>query len=186
MPLTAGVQLIMPIYRYVADSDSFACIAPKGPKDRKAIDSLYDDKPKAKKWTPARVSLDVSQGKLGDFPSLYGGIPVFSERAWEILQPLLLGCVEALPLILPTHRKYYAIHVLDVVNALDTEKSVLDYFPNGSVMDIEKIVFKKNAIQNKHMFKLPEKYSSDVYLSDYFKKTVDGNKLKGIEFDKVA
>ena len=176
----------MSIYKFFAESDRFACIAPRGPKDRKAFDSLFDSTPKAAKWIPPRVSLDKSQGKLGDFPSLYGNIPVFSEHAWATLEAMLRGSVEALPIVLPVDSRYLAIHVLDVMDALDKGKSELTYFSSGKVMGVDKYAFKTNKLHNKHIFAIPETDGAEVYLSDDFKKAVEQNGLRGIRFKKLV
>src|SRR5215469_7160621 len=106
----------MNIYRIIPDSDLYECIHARE-CDR---DLLYfsSGKSMSAKWIPVPVlpderlaenSLDEPVPAKGDFPSLYRSTPVFSERAWNALYPLIHGSVESLPLIHPSGEKYFAI-----------------------------------------------------------------------------
>lgn len=146
------------IYRYAPDPNRFEALEPKSPKDLRTSNRFYKSKPMAKNWKPFEVKRWA--GRVGDFPSLYGFIPVFSQRAWDVLGPLLADVVEALPIKHPSGKAYYAINVLQVVDCLDRKRSQLEFSSSGKVMGVEKYVFDPKRLPPFHMFKIPE--SSDL------------------------
>jgi hypothetical protein len=172
------------IYQYIADPDHFECIAPKSRKDEKFCDRFYECKPMGKGWKPFAVRRD-SKMKVGDFPSLYGFLPVFSQRAWESLRSLIENAVEALPFKHPSGDAYYAINVLDVVDALDLKKSQPVFYATGQVMRVKEHWFKERLVKGKHMFKVPETSGTEVFVSVQFKSVVEEAKLKGLRFAQV-
>jgi hypothetical protein len=174
----------MQFFKFTPDINKFECIAPASPADDKAIQRIFEAQPLAKKWKPPSVRRD-SRFKPGDFPSFEGPIPVFSERAWIGLQPLIESAVEALPIKHPSGDKYFAIHVLDVVDALDRRKSPVELFPNGKVMEVVHYCFKAKLLKSKHMIRIPESIYLEVLVSDTFKKRVEELKLKGALFQPL-
>lgn len=65
----------------------------------------------------------LSEGYKSDFPKFWGRsmVPVLSEQALHVVHDLIKDKAEALPLKHPEH-KYFAIHVLNVVDALDYDR----------------------------------------------------------------
>lgn len=174
----------MSIYEYCPDSDSFESFLLKSSKDEKTINRLMDCKSIGKAWAPLAIKIDQSMGGKSDFPSMEG-IPVFSERAWRMLEPLIGRHVEALPIRHPKSDVFYAINVLEMVDALDRKKSVVDLYPNGKVMSIEKYVFKATAIRGKSIFKIPETHGVLVFVSEEFRSCVERSKMKGLIFKRL-
>jgi hypothetical protein len=183
------------LYRYVADSDKYDSLDDEG-------DWIWEAKPLAKSWKPARVAYYTNKGKCGDFISLTGPVPVFGERAWEVLRPLIGESVEALPLI--CDRKivaprygdikkvpagpfgpFCAIHVLKVVDCLDRKKSGISE-DEDTVYFVPKYVFRPHRWKGEAIFKLPETQGLEVLVSDEFKNVVKENNLKGLEFVKLG
>lgn len=143
------------------------------------------------KWTPIPVRnlFKEDEGEFpktaGDFPSLSGSIPVVSEKAWQILSAYIKNEVEALPLITKTG-SYFALNVLDIVDGLDKEKSEISYRSSGRVSRVFKYVFHEEKIKGKYMFKIPETKGLEVYVSEEFKKLIEENNLKGLDFSKIV
>lgn len=52
------------------------------------------------------------------------GVQIISEKAKNVLEPIVGDTIEFLPLI--HKQKYYAMHVLRVLEALDTNKTIFD------------------------------------------------------------
>jgi hypothetical protein len=174
----------MQFFKFTPDINKFECIAPASPADDKAIQRIFEVQPLAKKWKPPSVRRD-SRFKAGDFPSFEGPIPVFSERAWIGLQPLIDSAVEALPIKHPSGDKYFAIHVLDVVDALDRKKSAVKLYADGGVMRVVNYCFKSKPLKGKQIFRIPESVYLEVLVSETFKKRVEELKLKGILFQPL-
>ena len=170
----------MKIYKYRPDSDTYNSLHNLGD-----FSAFYVTKPLASGWEPPYREEDRTVGKVGDFPSLIGGVPVFSLRAWEVLRPLIDNTVEALPLETDGGR-YYMIHVLDHVEALDYSRAEVTRFSEGGVMYVDSYAFKPGLLRGKHMFKLPETARSDVYVSETFKSLVEKAGLEGLALVYLA
>ena len=175
----------MRVYRYVADSDKYECIAPMSATDRKITERFFECRPLFETWKSISVSCDATMGGAGDFPSLYGNIPVFSYRAWEALRPLIENFVEALPIKYPSGQLYYAINVLNIIDVLDRDRAELKLFPNGKVMRVARYSFNDGALRGQHVFKIPDTSGIELFVSSEFKKCVELQKLKGLIFQQV-
>jgi len=136
-------------------------------------------------WTPLAVELS-SDGLPGDFPSLGGTPLVFSERALSLLSPLMIGCIELLPLACTTE-SLSVVNVTKVLDCLDHAQSQFKHFSDGQrIMRVEKYVFREPCIHQAHIFKIPEQIRNRHYVSDTFKATVETNGLRGMVFHQVA
>lgn len=173
----------MSVYRIVPDSNTYDALLAASPEDRKRLDALKG-KPRGAPWQPARVVLDPV-GQPGDFPSLRRELPVFTERAWEALRPLVGPSVEALPLA-GTAEPLYAIHVLDVADCLDHSRSKIQWYPSGLLMWVDEYAFKEGYLGDRHLFKLRETAGIEVLASETFRELVESNNLKGLIFQKIA
>ncbi len=170
----------MTVYEYIADSDKFDCLTLKSTRDEKVADKFAEGKPLAPSWRPIAVVSEPRPKKAGDFPSLFGYMPVFSQRAWDGLRPLISTAVEALPIKHPSGEPYFAINVVAVVDALDLKKSKVVRYPTGQVMAIEEYVFMPKKLAGHHLFKIPESKGREVLLSEEFRQRVAELKLKGL------
>jgi hypothetical protein len=165
---------------------------------------FWEGKPLTRVWEPVHVFYYRTTGKSCDFPSLHGYVPVFTTRAWGVLQPLIGHSVEALPLVCDTRivvpkrgdkmrvpagpfGPFYAINVLNFVDCLDYDHSEIVWFSHGVVMLVESYAFKNpGLLRGKHIFRLPETRALEVLVSDEFKNTVEKNNLVGLEFPKLG
>ena len=141
-------------------------------------------------WTPIPVRLFEEEGEepkpLGDFPSLFAGVPpVFSKKALDVLTPLIGDSIEALPLA-GVGDDFCVINV-EVVDCLDQQRSKYERFESsGRIAYITRYVFRENCLENKHIFRIPELPLSAVFVSDAFKALVEVNDLQGLIFERVA
>jgi hypothetical protein len=170
----------MKIYKFTTDPDNYNSLHNLGD-----FSAFYVAKPLAPGWEPPYREEDRTVGKAGDFPSLIGGVPVFSLRAWEVLRPLIDNTVEALPLE-TDGGSYYMIHVLDHIDALDYARAEVTRFSEGDVMWVDSYAFKPGLLKGKHMFKLPESARSLVYVSEAFKTLVEKAGLEGLNLEYLA
>jgi hypothetical protein len=194
----------MKFYMYQVDVNKYnQALDASGP----AIRSLdrFTGNPIGKSWKPLRLPLD-DHGRIGDFCPILGtsGVPVFTEKAWTALQPLIGPRVEALLLLcnqryvhLPGDKHklepagpfgpFFAINVLDVLDCLDHKKSDVRYDSKGRLDEIRDHVFRASRQIKSHIFKLVEQpgASGEVFVSEEFKRLVEQHKLKGLEFYPV-
>lgn len=172
----------MTIYRIVPDSDTYHSLSIID-SEHVEIFRQFTGKSLAHSWFPVQVRIFRAK-KSGDFPSLLSHVPIFSERALQILRPLISNSLEALPLKCD-FGKFYAANILDVVDCLDDSLANIERFSSGRIMAIERYAFKEDCIEGKHIFKIPETALQDVLVSDNFKSLVEENGLLGLEFKQV-
>jgi hypothetical protein len=174
----------MSVYKLVPDGDSYDSLLYDEQDDTVSIDRQFNGQPLARSWIPVRVKI-YSVGQRGDFPELGSHIPVFSERAWRILEPLIGASVEALPLACD-EGTFLAINVTDVADCLDHERSSISRFSDGRVMWVDSHVFKEGCVGDRNIFKIPESRLAAVFVSEKFKKAVEDTGLEGLIFRQVA
>jgi hypothetical protein len=179
----------MSFYLYRPDANNFAGIGFSLADDERIGDVHYTDTPLAEKWiAPVAHGFEDNPETEGDFPSLsnFWRIPVMSQRAWDTLLPLIGYCCEALPIIHPTGKHYSIIHVMDTVDCLDCTKSELTRnATTGRVNRIYRYAFKDEMLHAKHIFKLPLECGGELIVDDEFRKAVQANKLKGLQFKEL-
>jgi hypothetical protein len=118
--------------------------------------------------------------KMRDCMDAGVGAPGLSKKAVEILIPLLGNNVQLLPLKHPTF-EYFRLNVLQVIDAIDYEKSTFRKLPNGKLLTVKEYVFKPDCLMGIDIFKDPY-FTTNVYVSDRFRQTVLDNKLTGFDF----
>ncbi|GIW96756.1 MAG: hypothetical protein KatS3mg111_0089 [Pirellulaceae bacterium] len=175
-------------YRYHPDANNYAGIMLR-PEDRDVIKIRHVTSPIADEWVPVEV-LDIEDNPSthGDFPSLvnYNMIPVMSLRAWDALRPLIGYCCEALPIIHPSGKPYYIIHVMETIDALDEERSELSRNRvTGRVSAVYRYALRPASLSGKHIFKLPLESGDELLVDDAFRQAVVQHGLKGLLFNPI-
>lgn len=180
----------MKYYRYQPDANSFAGIGFSMTDDERIVDVHFTDTPLADQWVATVAhGFEDNPETEGDFPSLsnFNEIPVMSQRAWEVLRPLIGYCCEVLPIIHPTGKPYSIVHVMDTVDCLDCDKSELTRnATTGRVSDIDRYSFKHEMLPGKHIFKLPLESGAELIVDDEFRKSVEANGLEGLRFKELV
>lgn len=154
--------------------------------------SLLDGTPCKAIWQPVPMRRQPAErrkfrGQLSDF-SEFGGLGLgFSERALEVLTPLVGDVIEALPLDCPDCKeKFYAINVLDLADCLDEARSDVSYFNAGDIMWINHYAFKPGSTEGHHLFKVKQMPIGEVLVSPEFKQRVEESGLVGALFREVG
>ncbi|WP_251862281.1 DUF1629 domain-containing protein [Clostridium sp. Marseille-Q2269] len=115
----------------------------------------FDGKSIKDTWIPFSVE-EIEIIRKGDKPSFSGSLPVFSRKAVEVLKKYLDNNAEVLPLSYDKGN-YFIINVINVKDCIDIEKSEVKRFKcSGEIMRFIKYAFKPEAINNEHIFKIPE------------------------------
>jgi hypothetical protein len=153
------------------------------------LEEVFDcPEPVASRWKPIRLSvLDKRPKKAGDFPPFYDypAIPVFSQRAWDVLVAAIDCRWEALPIIHPSKKPFYLIHVMEVVDCVDHSRSEIEYYDDGRVAGINRYCLKPELPLGKHIFRTPNASRGELLVDDVFRQVVEGHKLKGLEFHAI-
>lgn len=129
------------------------------------IIDLHNSKPNlSKNWKEFKFSWTKENLKKCDFPFIDGLIPVISQRAYNVLQPLINKNVEFLPINVAGER-FYIVNVLTVYAGIVNLKASYEYhyalYPATKWDPIFKIDEEitplfvtadvKNAIEKKHL-----------------------------------
>ena len=155
----------MNIYRYKTDPDNYAIELVEDYTDGEWVISSQFNQGQllASSWHPVEFRADTPRGKVGDFPKPHLNIPVFSEKAWNILSPLIMNDTEALPLIGPDGN-YFAINVFRIVECLDLSRAEVTKRLDGRVAKVVTYCFKPGSLNGFDMFLLPETIGLEVLL----------------------
>ena len=138
----------------------------------------YETQPKD--LSPSQRAL-LRKGKLpkADFPSLYGGKIVFSEKALNALLPLIQSDVQVIPLFCE-EEQLFLIHLTRHVDGLDLERSDIQWsIENKMINTIKHYVFYVEKLKDINICRVPI-YFPWVYVSDAFKAAVEEHDLKGL------
>ncbi|HBA85379.1 MAG TPA: hypothetical protein DCZ95_14930 [Verrucomicrobia bacterium] len=134
-------------------------------------------------WNPPPLRIVGKSKRIRDFVSWMRAAPVVSQRAQDVLFPLIGPYVEFLPLIEIRRKSFFAINVLNIVDCLDKERSVIHYATDDPqhILSIPVYVFRESAIPKSPLFKIPEDTGS-VFVTQPFVDTVIKHALWGIGF----
>ncbi|WP_166241034.1 imm11 family protein [Paenibacillus turpanensis] len=138
------------------------------------------------KWGEIEFETYRSGKMSSDCTGIGNKIPIFNDRTVKALKPYLDSNVELLPLKHPT-KMFYAVNVIRVIDALDYEKSVVEYVEGNPNLfkGVSQFAFKLEAIRDYPIFKIPEYKKLRVFVTDSFKEAVEANHLKGFTFELV-
>ena len=201
--MTSSANSTRRFYEYHPDVNRFAAVEfvsgpVYGTGDSSTVTDLHwRDEPVRDTWIPLKCDgFDGDPPKVGDFPSVndYSKIPMMSERAWSVLEPIIGDACEALPLMHPFPGTYYLIHVMQTIDALDITASDVEflhdedddaYVADKRIWRIDRYAFKYDLIEGQHIFKLPLMSGSGLIVDDVFRKTVEDRGLRGLRFKEL-
>jgi hypothetical protein len=140
------------------------------------------------RWTPLPMRLiKEDEGeffKESDFPWLGRHVLVLSDRASNVVGPLVEKDAELLP-VACEGRSLWLLNVCTIVDALDLETSDVERFESGRIMDIEKHVFYPDRLQAVDVFKLENMRRGSTYLSERVVRAIEAAPLVGYGFRLV-
>jgi hypothetical protein len=135
------------------------------------------------KRKPARVR--KNRGKPMDIIGLMGCGLTLSDRAVEVLAPLIGDVIELLPIAYDGPEHFQVVNMLDVIDCLDEERSQYERYDNGKIMIIDKYVFKPGSTDGHHLFKCKQCLLEDLASAD-FKALVEESGLIGAYFTPIG
>jgi hypothetical protein len=110
-------------------------------------------------------------------------IPTFSERAIQVLGPLLNGHGEFAPIALDEPIRYFGFNPTTIVDILDESRSEMVYFSSGRVMRVDKHVLLDSVTSLPPIFKIPQTRRNTTYVNEAFVTRVEDTGLTGFRFD---
>lgn len=175
----------MKIWKLTADVNNYESLMAVD-SDYDYYASILDGQSRIDEWEPVELKCMYGEGMpLSDFPYYYGD-PVMSDKAIDVLEPLIKDSVEYLK-VLFDEKSYNIVNVIKVLNVIDYEKSVYKTFADGKgILVFEKYSFRMcDELCSSDIFKLVDEPRRDPFVSDRFKKVVEDNNLTGFKFELV-
>lgn len=167
--------------------DGFEWIRPVNDNDFEFLATLNGTRHK-NRWTPLPMRLitdDEGESlKESDFPWLGYHVPVLSDRARRVMEPLVEKDAELLS-VACKGRSLWLLNVCTIVDALDVGRSEIVRFSDGEIMDIEKHVFYAERLHGVNVFKLENMRRGSIYLSERVVRAIEAAPLVGYGFRLV-
>lgn len=118
------------------------------------------------------------------FSSL-GGLIYYGVNNPQALSILKNRCNERLTSInlVENERSYFVLSDLNIVDALDLNKSIYEALDENRILFIDKYIFKPELLDGIHLLRL--KRYNGVFCTNLFKKIYDKEKWSGFSFEKV-
>ncbi len=159
------------------------------PVNKISIDELqtFDGRSKKDNWRAIKVKrMEPEKSlELSNAPGFYWHIPVFDKRAVDVLNKYLINTSEIL-LLKNEERDFYAINIIKILDCIDYENSEYKMFKDGKkIMRFKKYVFKQNAINDIHFFKIKDEPIGRPFVTDSFRNSVLDAGLTGFKFQLV-
>ncbi|WP_202081757.1 imm11 family protein [Caldalkalibacillus salinus] len=162
--------------------DGYEYFGYKNEKDAKVFTFGFRGNRMADQWEKVEL-VTYENGKESDFPGF--PTPIFSSTAKQVLDEIISGAVEFLP-IYHKNGTYYALNVINIVNGLDYNKSLLIRDKELDIVnDVKRYSFIEDVVRVESIFKLPEFRATRIFVTDLFKKRVEETGLVGFEFHEV-
>jgi hypothetical protein len=135
-------------------------------------------------WGDIRIRRYGKKRKC-DLYSFYSGSPLISERAMLELKSFSQNKIQFLPVTYNGNQTLYLINVIEVIDCLDRERSIIKRSYEGKIITVKKHEFIKERLENADIFKIPEAINFTIYVSDNVKKFIEESGLIGFEFTEV-
>ncbi|HRI71758.1 MAG TPA: hypothetical protein PK156_46315, partial [Polyangium sp.] len=151
-------------------------------EDLQALNGLHGPS-RMNNWTPPRVQRVCATRRGGNKPSdlPHSGLAFILRRsAVEALQDILEAHGELLPLATNDGVELYVFNPRFVLDAIDRERSTLEYVPESTTIWVKEYVFIESVIRGIDIFHDTFGYNL-TYFSDRFVERVKKAKLKGTE-----
>jgi hypothetical protein len=185
-------HLSMDLYRLRANSNRYDDFLPK-PRPGRIWSNVFMRTSRGRRckdwWEPVPMErleapLRRNRGKPVDIVGLMGSGLGFSDRAVEVLAPLVGNVIELLPLDVDGPQRFRFVNPLDFVDCLDEKRSKIERFFNGSIRSVRRYVFKPGSTDGHHLFHCKQ-WDLHCFVSAEFKARVKESGLVGAYFDPV-
>jgi len=138
-----------------------------------------------KGYKPPRYVCEHPDAKSWDYFPHMGSKGVLSKGAVELLTPFAKDYFEFLPLTI-NGAPYYFLRIKQVLDCLNRERSeFLMDDENGSIIMIERVVFRVDEIPDSSFFCVPEARTGPFGTEDVV-DVIQGHKLQGFRFYDTA
>jgi len=153
----------------------------------------FDGESRLQDWEDLMVYIYNPKKKPKNFYRLTSGILVFDEKALEACQTVFEKAGEIIPIQVERGSKLYILNALNCINGLDYDRTVWDYYDDGTKGRILEYKFHENRIVNEStIFKIPETCATSIFCftderdeDDQFYHLYHKHKLTGLIFEEI-
>ena len=175
------------IHKYSSIENSELC-HPAHSVDFDIFSDMVNGFTRSKEWEPIEVEIihEDESGKLcySDAPWLGSHAPIFRRRTLSLLEDLLRGHGEFLPLACE-EEDLYVFNVTRLINALDVQNSTVSRFSSGKLMRITQYSFHEDRLHGAVLFKIPDLRVSPVFCSQIFVDSWRSAGFTGLDFPLI-
>jgi hypothetical protein len=186
----------MKVFKYWGPPDPYARFM-TGASEKNA--GVWEDgllgEPRSADWEPIEIvpaeedpDVPLPLGPIADITTVNAAIRncVWSPRARAALEPHVGQCGEFLRLRCK-EADWVLFHVTRIIDALDENASEIVYFPGPQrkVLRLVKVVFKPRMLEGELMFRIPQRSSADVFVTERFVQLVEQHGLVGFNLKQV-
>jgi hypothetical protein len=183
----------MKIYRIKTDSNNVQAVQPVNENLSKMDYLKFDGEQRKTNWETLEVYIYNPKTKPNDFYNMGWEVLIFNEKVLDICQTIFEMAGEILPLQVERGQKLYLLNILDCRNALDYDRTVWDYYNDGTRGRILEYKFHEWRIVNEStLFKIPETCATSMFCftdnrneDDQFYHLYHKHKLTGLIFEEL-
>jgi hypothetical protein len=184
----------MRIFKVESDVNNIQAVQPT---DEKLINLQFlnfDCEPRLKDWKGLEVYIYNPKRKKRDFFNMGIGTLIFNEKVLDICQTVFEMAGEILPIKIERDgEKLYLLNILQCRNGLDYDRTVWDYYYDGTKGRILDYKFHEWRVQDEStLFKIPETSKTDIFCftddrneDDQFYYLYHKHKLTGLIFEEI-
>ena len=140
-------------------------------------------------WLVPSYSFVYDEGELYNFISI-DAIDTFlcDADGRDFLVSLLKNKIEILPFVKIQDRDFFVVNLLNVVEAVDFDKSIPIYLPepNRKLWRFEPFVFSWRKVKDELLFKESTRPTNGIYCTQTFRDLYEKSGLIGIAFTKIG
>ncbi|WP_144971206.1 imm11 family protein [Bremerella volcania] len=160
-------------------------------EDKSHYMAYISSDPLGASWKPPTIhspGLPRKILKLGppDFANVSPGMYLMKPHVYEALRPLIEDAGELFQA--ETSRgPYLLFHVTSEIDCLDRGQSKVSYSDDEQtqVRSVSRYKFREDAIQGSHLFRIPETYKLESFVSQQVKDVAQAEGFTGFFFEKL-
>ncbi|WP_422928558.1 imm11 family protein [Singulisphaera sp. PoT] len=141
---------------------------------------------------PSAVPFEVQvPGDPVDYNCTAFGCTVISDRMARVVEGIAPLGVQFIPATLEAPGKWEVLNILDCLDCIDRERSLIQYFPEdhpekaGRPRGVAKLIIDPDAIGDHHMFRLRDWMVVEI-VSEAMKGELERNGIGGMEYWPVT
>ncbi|MGC7873762.1 imm11 family protein [Desulfosporosinus sp. SYSU MS00001] len=180
----------MRIYKLKSDVENYEWLTLVNEEDWRMMNHLFNGQPAAEKYRSIQVIKMNDQDRdrpLSDCPYLMPGISILNQKAIDKIWHLFSPYSELLPLS-SYEGKFYIVHVTNILDCIDYQKSIFKRFknsPESQIMRFIKYAFHSDKVGSNLIFKIIDQPKSTVFVTQEFVNYVNSTDITGLKFDLV-